>query len=61
MRVRAGRLVESFCFLPTIDLSWMWAYINRNEKPKRVYYLRFAWFFWYISTDNTGKELEKFK
>lgn len=48
-----GHVVESFTFLPSININWI--YINK----KRIYDVQFAWFFWYISTNNIVNELKK--
>lgn len=42
--MRFGRLVESFDFLPTINLGWyVW-------KGKRHFYWGVSWLFWYATT-----------
>lgn len=50
-----GRLIDSFVFLPSFDLTWMKLY-----KDKRTYWtLRFSWFFWYISFGQIKKKLKE--
>ena len=51
--MKYGWIVEGFCILPSININWM-----HNKDMKRIYDIQFAWFFWYISTDNIGKYLK---
>lgn len=42
MKIKTGRLIECFVFLPTLNLSWV-----RTLKGN-IYFLQFAWLYWYI-------------
>lgn len=42
MKIKTGRLVECFAFLPSLNLHWM-----RTLKGT-IHTLQFAWLYWYI-------------
>ena len=56
MKIKVGRLIESFCILPSLNINWINT-LNSNRK-KFVFDIQFAWFLWYISTNNISNELE---
>ena len=57
MKIKVGRLIESFCILPSLNINWINT-LNSNRN-KFVFDIQFAWFLWYISTNNISTELEK--
>ena len=57
--MKCGWIVEGFCILPSININWMTTNCAKTGQYKRVFDIQLAWFFWYISTDNIGKELKK--
>lgn len=48
-----GWIVESFCFLPSIDITWM------TLTEGRFWDLRFSWFRWYITFGQIHNALKK--
>ncbi len=44
--MKAGRLIDSFEFLPEFSLNWYY------WKNKRHFYLGVSWLFWYVTTLN---------
>jgi hypothetical protein len=57
--MKCGWIVEGFYILPSISITWMTTNWVQTGKFKRIYDIQFAWLFWYIQTDNIGKELKK--
>lgn len=43
MEIKKGKMVECFAVTPTINVSWI------KFPDTNVYYLQFAWLFWYIN------------
>lgn len=48
-----GHLIDGFCILPSLDVSWM------TLKEGRFWDLRFCWLFWYITFGQIHKKLKK--
>ena len=43
MEIKKGKMVECFAITPNINLSWI------KFSGTNIYYLQFAWLFWYIT------------
>ena len=55
--IKAGRLIESFVVMPSIDITWMW---KKSENDyKKIYDVRFSWFFWYFTIGQISKYLKE--
>lgn len=52
MEIKAGRLIECFVFLPTLNLSWV------RTLKRNIYFLQFTWLYWYIQVQ--PKKLNKY-
>ena len=56
-----GRIIEGFCILPSIDLTW--ATLNVKDKLSgnyATYYdMRFVWLFWYFTIGQIKNKLKE--
>lgn len=43
MEIKKGKLIECFAVTPNINVSWI------KLTDTNVYYIQFAWLFWYIT------------
>ena len=50
-----GRLIDSFCVLPLINITWM----RKTNTTPTSWEISFALFFWYISIGNIKINLKK--
>ena len=58
MKIKVGKLIESFVILPSLSINWMTTNWVRTGEYKTIYDIQFAWFKWYISTGNISKYLK---
>lgn len=42
MKIKTGKLIECFAFLPSLNLSWV------RTCRGTIYILQFGWLYWYI-------------
>ena len=43
MEIKKGKMVECFAVTPNVNVSWI------KLTDTNVYYIQFAWLFWYIT------------
>lgn len=56
-----GRIIESFCILPSIDLTWA-TFKVKDKLPgnyAKYYDLQFTWLFWYFIIGQIKKKLNE--
>lgn len=60
-----GRLVDGFCILPSIDLTWATLTVKDKLSGKLLgnyatyYDLRFTWLFWYFTIGQIKNKLKE--
>lgn len=59
MKVKVGRLIECFCFFPSLNINWMTTNWVKTGEYKKIYDIQFTWLLWYISTNNISKYLKE--
>jgi len=47
MKISCGKTVESFAFIPSINLVWI-NLVSKEDKPCRGYELYINFLFWYV-------------
>ena len=52
-----GKLIETFCILPSININWM-RIIGKNFKYTNRYDIQLSWLYWYVSTKNVRNYLD---
>ena len=61
--ISGGWLIEGFCILPSINISWMKSLQKKPfivlDKYETYYDVQFAWLFWYFTIGQIKKKLKE--